>query len=212
MELKTRLLVMGLALVFVLPVLGLFWLIRKGAVQSLFKFIKMLRLPINTEKLHSWALRVDKDLQSFRTNYPRRFFWSHIAIAGNRVFAVLEVFSIMYLLDIEGGIRMAILIMSLSQIVAWMFAFVPAQIGVLEGSQKVIFETIGFSAAMGLQFELVRRARKLTLNFFGLLCMLVVSRLPIPPTKPGMDHHPAPDGAPSDDPGAEDGQPEPVTA
>jgi len=189
LTMNTRLLTFGLALVFVVPVLGIFWLLRRGAVQSLFSLIKKLRLPINTEKLHSWALQVDEDLRTFRTNYPKRFFWSHIAIAGNRVFAVLEVYSIMYLLDIPGGLRMAILIMSLSQMVAWMFAFVPAQIGILEGAQEIIFKSIGFTAALGLQFEIVRRARKLTLNFFGLLCMAIVSRLPVAPTKPGMDHH-----------------------
>ncbi len=202
---EERMLLFGIGLLCFLPVIGLLWLVQRGAVKSLFGLIRRLRLPIKTEKLNNWAHRVDHDLRDFKNRYPKRHFWAQVVMVLNRIFSILEVWAILLilpegLLTVEPTLSLALVIMSVSQIIAWVFAAIPAQMGVLEGMQGGLFKYLGIgTVATGVGMEFVRRARKLILNIFGLLCMVLLQRLPgpsVPEIEEANTELPTEEGAP----------------
>jgi len=179
-----RLTVLGIALLFVIPVGALFWFVRRGAAKKFVKLLKLLRLPVNTEKLTVWAEDVDQQLRTFKKKHRRHHRIATFMMVLSRLHACFEVWAIMWLLNHPVSFREAILIMSLSQILYWCFAFVPGQMGVAEGGQQKIFTTIfpgRFGpedvGRIGLNMEIIRRVRKLILNGLGILCMLLLNRV-----------------------------------
>jgi len=182
--LALRLTMFGVALLFVIPVGALFWLVRRGAARKFVKLLKLLRLPVNIEKLTVWAEDVDQQLRSFKKQHRRSHYWATFMMVLSRFHACFEVWAIMWLLGYPVTFREAILIMSLSQVLYWCFAFVPGQMGVAEGGQQKIFTTIfpgRFGpedvGRIGLNMEIIRRVRKLILNVLGILCMVLLNRI-----------------------------------
>ena len=183
--LSLRLTVLGIALLFVIPVTALFWLVRRGAAQKFVGMLKLIRLPVDIEKLRSWAEGVDGQLREFKNENRSKHRIATFMMILSRTHACFEVWAIMWLLNHPVSFREAILIMSLSQVLYWCFAFVPGQTGVAEYGQGRIFMflfpakfgTVEFAKSIGGTMEIIRRLRKLILNAMGLMCMFALNRI-----------------------------------
>ncbi|MBW1809506.1 MAG: flippase-like domain-containing protein [Deltaproteobacteria bacterium] len=152
------------------------FILERGLARKIVSLIKRLRIPLKQpEKWIENANSIDQNIREFRNKYPKDFWISIVAQAFSRACSVVEVYLICLLLQKPIDLYMAFFIMSISQLLFWMFAMVPSQIGVMEQSSDVVFKAIGYKAGLGFAFELVRRARRLVQIGVGLLILMFLS-------------------------------------
>jgi len=156
-------------------VLAIF-ILERGLARKMVGLIRRLRIPLKQpEKWIENANSVDQNIREFRKKYPGDFWISIIAQAFSRACSVVEVYLICLLLQKPIDLYMAFFIMSISQLIFWMFAMIPSQIGIMEQSSDVVFKAMGYKAGLGFAFELVRRARRLVQIAVGLLILMFLS-------------------------------------
>ena len=157
-------------------VLLLLVVLRGGLSEKIVRFLKRLRLPIrNHERWIQGARRVDLALREFATKHPQDLLATFILVVASRLISVLEVWVICKALRRPVGLEMAFFIMAVSQLVSWVFALVPSQIGVAEQGSEALFRVMAYQPGMGFTFELVRRARRLFQVALGLIILLYLS-------------------------------------
>ncbi len=87
-----------------------------------------------------------------------------------RLFQVGEVWFLLEPLSPEGPtLLIAILLQTVSQLIGWLAAFVPAQVGVLEGGSAGLFALAGLDPATAFAVVVARRARVIISVAIGLL-------------------------------------------
>jgi uncharacterized membrane protein YbhN (UPF0104 family) len=99
-------------------------------------------------------------------------------------FGVTETWLITHLLDQPVSFATAFFLTSLSTVITTAFFFVPAGIGVSEGSQAFLFALLGLPPAVGLTVGLVKRIRKI---FYVLVGLLLISGWIIGQSKGGLE-------------------------
>jgi hypothetical protein len=172
--LKILLLAAAAGLIGIL-VLSLF-ILKRGLASKVIGFVRKIRIPLKRpEKWIENAAKVDRNIRRFRKDYPGDFWISILAQACSRAGAVVEVYLICLLLGKPISLGMAFFIMSVSQLLLWIFSMVPSQIGVMEQSSDVFFKAMGYQPGAGFAFELVRRARRVVQISFGLIVLLFLS-------------------------------------
>lgn len=72
--------------------------------------------------------------------------------------SVLEVYVTLKMLGFVPNVGAAYIIESLTKVINFAFAFVPATIGVYEGGTEIILKSLGFAAAAGVTLAIVRKA------------------------------------------------------
>jgi putative ABC transport system permease protein len=72
--------------------------------------------------------------------------------------SVLEVYVTLQMLGFVPHVGAAYIIESLTKVINFAFAFVPATIGVYEGGTEIILKSLGFAAAAGVTLAIVRKA------------------------------------------------------
>ena len=104
------------------------------------------------------------------------------------VFSVVEVYLALRMLGFSPAAHVPYVIESLTKVVNFVFGFVPATIGVYEGSAEVILRTLGFAAATGLTLAIVRKAGMVFWTGAGL--WLLASRAVPAAARRIADRHP----------------------
>jgi putative ABC transport system permease protein len=102
--------------------------------------------------------------------------------------SVVEVYLTLRMLGFHPGLEAPYVIESLTKVINFVFGFVPATIGVYEGSTEVILRTLGFAAATGLTLALVRKAGMIFWTGIG-LAMLATRAVPSA-TRRVIERHP----------------------
>jgi uncharacterized protein (TIRG00374 family) len=157
-------------------VLLLAFILRAGFSEKLIRFLRRLRLPMkNSERWIQGAQRIDLQLREFGTRYPRDLFATLVLVVASRLISVLEAWVICFALQRPIGFDTALFITAVSQIISWVFAMVPSQIGVAEQGSDALFMAMAYQPGTGFTFELVRRARKLLQVALGLAILLYLS-------------------------------------
>ena len=72
--------------------------------------------------------------------------------------SVLEVYVTLKMLGLVPHVGAAYIIESLTKVINFVFAFVPATIGVYEGGTEIILKSLGFAVAAGVTLAIVRKA------------------------------------------------------
>jgi putative ABC transport system permease protein len=111
---------------------------------------------LRTRRHHIY--RVELTVYGF---YKRRraAFFSMIGLdLTSHATSVLEVFVTLKMLGFVPYVGAAYIIESLTKVINFAFAFVPATIGVYEGGTEIILKSLGFAAAAGVTLAIVRKA------------------------------------------------------
>src|SRR6266550_1529412 len=111
---------------------------------------------LRTRRHHIY--RVELTVYGF---YKRRraAFFSMIGLdLTSHATSVLEVYVTLKMLGFVPHIGAAYIIESLTKVINFAFAFVPATIGVYEGGTEIILKSLGFAAAAGVTLAIVRKA------------------------------------------------------
>ena len=163
--------------------LGLgYFLLHRGAaglvVRGLAK-LPLMRLR-DPAALVDKAAEVDRRVARFRSARPGAFRAAVLYAAGVRALQVLEVWVMLLALmpDRDAGFLLlfSVVVQTTTQLLSWAGAFVPGQVGVLEGGAALLFQVAAMDPVIGLAVALVRRARRLVGVLIGLVLGVIASR------------------------------------
>jgi hypothetical protein len=80
----------------------------------------------------------------------------------------------LWALDVPASMLTALVIEALGSGVRFATFLVPASLGAFEGANAAAFGALGFGAATGLAFSLVRRARQIVWIVIGLIVLIAM--------------------------------------
>ena len=126
-----------------------------------------LRLP---ERLGQQLQQLDAEIARFYAT-PGAFALSVLCFFVGWCMGVVEVYIVLYFLDIGATVSRAMTIEVLSVAIDALFFFVPAKAGTQEGGKMVIFQILGLDPAKGLALGIVRRLRELSWSMVGLVVL-----------------------------------------
>jgi hypothetical protein len=137
---------------------------RAGRVLSLF----------GPSKGAAYAERLDESLGHYYHHQRRRLLASTALHLAGWVLGGLEVFLMLYALDVPLSFATAVVIEAFGAAVRFATFLVPANIGVLEGANAGAFTALGAGAGAGLAFSFVRRARQAVWVGLGLIVLVAM--------------------------------------
>ncbi len=159
------------AVVFLLNVLSVVFQVRGlgKSVNKLAGFLPFLRSKVARRRQQ--LASVETELQ---TVYLRSPLHVVAAIGWNlmaRTLGLMEVWLILWLLGTGIGLEGAYYVAAVVNVINSAFFMVPGQWGVAEGTQVLLLQSLGFTAAVGLSLGVIRRIRRLVLTGVGLLLL-----------------------------------------
>jgi len=84
----------------------------------------------------------------------------------------LEVYAILYVLDVSLDVWTSISIAALTVFIKGGTFFIPGSLGAQEGGYTLLLMTFGYSEVTGITFALIRRLREILWIFLGLVCLM----------------------------------------
>ncbi|MGB1701197.1 MAG: hypothetical protein ACPHRO_14660, partial [Nannocystaceae bacterium] len=153
-----------------IPSIAIISFVRHGLTARVSRVLGALPLGFiqrRKERALAWAQKLDTHLASAigdrRGDFARLL---ALRVTAQTV-RVLEIWLVITLLNIEGGLMTALLYNAMSRAVTQLLGFIPGRIGALEAISLLTFEGIGLDGADGLALALTLR--------FGFLVNLLVS-------------------------------------
>jgi uncharacterized protein (TIRG00374 family) len=154
----------GGMLLVVATVVALALVIRLGIAERFLRLLDKLHIRFkNADVLLEKARRTDERARSFYRKRPRALASAFVWMLAARATAAMESFFILAMLGHFVSPAEVLLITCMTVAVYVAFAFVPSQLGALEGGAYLFFPVIGLHAALGVAVEMIRRLRVLTL-------------------------------------------------
>jgi uncharacterized membrane protein YbhN (UPF0104 family) len=86
----------------------------------------------------------------------------------------LEVYAILYYLDVNIDVWTAISIAALTVFIKGGTFFIPGSLGAQEGGYTLLLMSFGYSEVTGITFALIRRLREILWILFGLVCLMLL--------------------------------------
>jgi hypothetical protein len=122
------------------------------------------------EKWRTGWRKVEKAWQATRDDKKaREAAW--LSAIASRMCNVLETALILYFLGGERIIAAAVLSLGSSQLVGWLFSFVPMGAGTAEGGAYMVFSAAGLSPQIGVLVEIGRKLRRVVFITLGILVL-----------------------------------------
>jgi hypothetical protein len=117
------------------------------------------------------AKKTDAQARNFYREKPRALLVAFFWMVASRAVAAMESFFILAMLGHFVSPAAVLLVTCMTVAVYVAFAFVPSQLGALEGGAYLFFPVIGLAAPLGVAVEMVRRLRVLTLLVFAVAAL-----------------------------------------
>lgn len=160
----------GVCGLFVLACAALFYL---GWRQNLFQRVRAVLVKLGwfsrwTKNGEAWR-ELDEDIFGSFRHYPFDNALSVLLFTLGWGMGAVEVYLILYFLQIPVGWETAAAIEGLSVLIDMSFFYVPAKIGTQEGGKYFIFLLLGLNPASGFALGVVRRLREIGWTLLGLL-------------------------------------------
>lgn len=111
---------------------------------------------------------VERVLVEFLHTHPAKVLMSIGLECLSHALLMTDVWVVLHALHLPGTVRDLLVIEGSAKLVAFVFFFVPAQLGATEGSNALIFPIIGLPVAAGVTLALVRRVRSLVIAGIGI--------------------------------------------
>lgn len=117
---------------------------------------------------------IEDNVHEFYTNRRGTFFLMFGLIILSHVLSIVEVFAVLYMLDVLpiANFSTAYIIESLTKVINFAFSFVPGTVGVYEGGNGIILHSLGYTTAIGVTLALVRRGAIFFWTIVGLIILL----------------------------------------
>lgn len=156
-----------------IPIIMIIIFVQKhGLFAFLLKLLRIFRIRIRYIEERKDRLReLDKNIYQFYSHNKKKAFYSFICYFLGWVAGVIEVFLILYLLNIPVDTVSAYIIESLSTVAKGITSFIPGSIGGQEGGIIAIFMSLKLSASAALTFGILRRFRELIWTGTGLFVL-----------------------------------------
>lgn len=122
------------------------------------------------------AQELDQAIATFYTSHRPRLALSCLFHLIAFLAECLEVYLILWLLELPVSLATAIVIGAFSSAIKAAGFLIPGAIGVQEGGNVAIFMAFGLTAGIGLSFSLLRRMRELLMVVVGLTALAVIRR------------------------------------
>jgi putative ABC transport system permease protein len=132
---------------------------------------KLGRLPTVVVRRREYVSQLESNIYDFYESRTGAFFAILAFDFLSHVASVIEVFVVLKMLGSVPPVKATYIIESLTKVINFVFGFVPATIGVYEGGNALILQTLGFTAATGLALALVRKAGLIVWTLIGLLIL-----------------------------------------
>jgi len=150
------------ALAVALGVLVLLWLVRRGTLSKALGLIQ--RLPFvsfrDPQAIADHATDIDGLMCKFFHERPHDVLRAMLFASGARLAQVVEMWCLLYPLVTEGNVFLiAVLAHTTSTLTSWATAFVPGQVGTLEGGNAAVFQLAGLDPVLGVTAIIARRLR-----------------------------------------------------
>ncbi len=160
------------SLIAVVAFLVLLWLVRHGTLSKALMVVQ--RLPFvsfrDPQAIADQARDVDQLMCEFFRERPGDVLRAALFASGARMAQVIEMWCLLEPLVTEGNVFLiALLTQTTSTLITWVTAFVPGQVGTLEGGSGAIFQLAGFDPALGVTAVIARRLRTVLGVGIGLL-------------------------------------------
>lgn len=121
-----------------------------------------------------YAAQLDDSLRHYYRRHWRRLALSVGFHAVGWLLGALEAFVVLWALAVPAGPSTATVIEALGSGVRFATFMVPASLGAVEGANAAAFGALGYGAAAGVAFSLVRRARQVVWIVIGLGVLVVM--------------------------------------
>ena len=128
--------------------------------------------PTFLNKQRQNILDVENNVFQFYRNRRADFFKIFSISLCVHVVSVTEVYFALKFLGFDALVSTAFIIESLTKVINATFSFIPGTIGVYEGGNGIILQTLGYTASVGVALALVRRGAILFSTFIGLIILL----------------------------------------
>lgn len=106
---------------------------------------------------------------------PKRFFVALFFKFLGRVFNLIEIYAIFYLLGFEPSVLELVAVAGMIAASATLFVIIPQGLGVNEAGISTALDFLGYATSLALTFGLIRRARMIFWALFGIGLHLAVS-------------------------------------
>ena len=138
-----------------------------GSVKKVARFIPPLRRKLEKrgDKLNDLA----GELRRMYLKSPGHLLRAAGLHTIGRSLGLVEIWGVLHLLGSPVDFLGSYYIASIMNLIQSAFLFIPGQLGVAEGGQALLLETLGYTAVVGLSLGLIRRIRRLVLTGVGLL-------------------------------------------
>lgn len=149
----------------------------RSRVKPLSRLLKTLSdrnwLPRFLASKQKSVLELEDNIHEFYTHRRGTFFAMFGLIILSHLLSVLEVYTVLYLLDVSPSpqISTAYIIESLTKVINFAFSFVPGTVGVYEGGNGIILKSLKYTTAIGVTLALVRRGAILFWTAIGLVIL-----------------------------------------
>ena len=117
-------------------------------------------------------LDVEENVFHFYHKRKADFFIVFSISLGVHAISVCEVYYALKFLGYDPFVTTAFIIESLTKVINAVFGFIPGTIGVYEGGNGLILQTLGYTVAVGVALALVRRGAILFSTMIGLIILL----------------------------------------
>lgn len=141
---------------------------RRGLFTLVWRFAEKIGVAQTAPDLTRQLHRLDAEIRKFHLNANGAFVLSSGLFFLGWVLGVVEVYLILWLLDVPASLELATKIEILSVAFDGMFFFVPAKLGTQEAGKVLIFQTLGLDPSKGLSFGILRHIRELSWSLIGL--------------------------------------------
>ncbi len=153
-------------------IMFIFFIQKQGLFAFLLKLLRMFRIRIRFIEEREESLReLDKNIYQFYSYNKKKAFYVFVYCFLGWVAGLIEVFLILYLLDIPIDTVSTYIIESLSTAARGITSFIPGSVGGQEGGIIAIFMSLKLSASVALTFGILRRLRELIWTAAGLFIL-----------------------------------------
>lgn len=137
---------------------------RKGLFQFLAFHLSKKHLPK--------AKELDKKLLSFYQKSHKAFWKAFAFHLFGRVLGIAEIYLIGKALEPRFNLFIALILATLAPVINMIFTFVPGAVGIMEGAYSTTLFLLGFSPALGLTIQMIKRIRSGLWIALGLIFIL----------------------------------------
>jgi uncharacterized protein (TIRG00374 family) len=150
-------------------IMFIFFIQKQGLFAFLLKLLRMFRIRIRFIEEREERLReLDKNIYQFYSHNKIKAFYTFVYCFLGWVAGLIEVFLILYLLNIPVDTVSTYIIESLSTAARGVTSFIPGSVGGQEGGIIAVFMSLKLSASVALTFGILRRLRELIWTGAGL--------------------------------------------